>query len=151
MIWIISKENRALWWALKRIPPEIIKVFNQDCSFDFKLNLINNKRTCKTKCLYKRTGYCACCHDFMILYTNQPISHCPRDHVLLVVNVASQCGLTKDNYKELVELDEKYRDSKGLKILAFPCNQFGGQVNKHWQYQTIVRFMLAVFRGPCAV
>lgn len=71
--------------------------------------------------------------------------------MLLVVNVASQCGLTKDNYKELVELDEKYRDSKGLKILAFPCNQFGGQVNNHWQYQTIVRFMLAVMRGPCAV
>lgn len=71
--------------------------------------------------------------------------------MLLVVNVASQCGLTKDNYKELVELDEKYRDSKGLKILAFPCNQFGGQVNNHWQYQTIVCFKLAVGRGPWTV
>lgn len=67
MILIISKENRALGWAFKSILPEIIKISNQDCSFDFKLNLINNKRTCKTKCLYKRTGYSACCHDFMIL------------------------------------------------------------------------------------
>uniref|UniRef100_A0A1B6MRQ9 Glutathione peroxidase n=2 Tax=Graphocephala atropunctata TaxID=36148 RepID=A0A1B6MRQ9_9HEMI len=50
-----------------------------------------------------------------------------KGHVLVIVNVASQCGLTKDNYKELVELDEKYREEKGLRILAFPCNQFGGQ------------------------
>jgi len=49
-----------------------------------------------------------------------------KDKVLLIVNVASKCGLTATNYKELVELDEKYRD-QGLRILAFPCNQFGGQ------------------------
>ncbi|XP_024085862.1 probable phospholipid hydroperoxide glutathione peroxidase isoform X2 [Cimex lectularius] len=49
-----------------------------------------------------------------------------RGHVLLVVNVASLCGLTATNYKELVELDDNYRD-KGLKILAFPCNQFSKQ------------------------
>ncbi|RHY00482.1 hypothetical protein DYB25_006030 [Aphanomyces astaci] len=30
------------------------------------------------------------------------------------------------NYTQLAELDTKYRD-KGLQILAFPCNQFGGQ------------------------
>lgn len=52
-----------------------------------------------------------------------------RGHPLLIVNVASECGLTATNYKELVELDEKYRESKGLRILAFPCNQFGGQVS----------------------
>lgn len=51
-----------------------------------------------------------------------------RGHVLLIVNVASNCGYTKRNYEQLVELDEKYRDSKGLRILAFPCNQFGKQV-----------------------
>ncbi|XP_073994169.1 glutathione peroxidase homolog with thioredoxin peroxidase activity isoform X1 [Rhodnius prolixus] len=50
-----------------------------------------------------------------------------RGHVLIIVNVASQCGLTSTNYKELVELDEKYRETKGLRILAFPCNQFGSQ------------------------
>ncbi|XP_024085871.1 probable phospholipid hydroperoxide glutathione peroxidase [Cimex lectularius] len=49
-----------------------------------------------------------------------------KGHVLLVVNVASLCGLTATNYKELVELDDNYRD-KGLKILAFPCNQFSDQ------------------------
>lgn len=41
--------------------------------------------------------------------------------VILVVNVASQCGFTPQ-YKELAELDNKYR-SKGLVILGFPCNQ----------------------------
>jgi len=46
--------------------------------------------------------------------------------VLLIVNVASQCGLTNSNYKELNVLYDKYR-TKGLEILAFPCNQFAGQ------------------------
>ena len=41
--------------------------------------------------------------------------------VILVVNVASQCGFTPQ-YKELAELDGRYR-SKGLVILGFPCNQ----------------------------
>ncbi|XP_039278354.1 probable phospholipid hydroperoxide glutathione peroxidase isoform X2 [Nilaparvata lugens] len=50
-----------------------------------------------------------------------------RGHVLLIVNVASKCGFTASNYKELAELDEKYRESKGLRILAFPCNQFSNQ------------------------
>lgn len=46
--------------------------------------------------------------------------------VLLIVNVASKCGLTQSNYKELSVLYEKYK-SQGFEILAFPCNQFGGQ------------------------
>lgn len=50
-----------------------------------------------------------------------------RGHVLLIVNVASRCGLTSGSYKALVELHDKYHDSKGLRILAFPCNQFGSQ------------------------
>lgn len=50
-----------------------------------------------------------------------------RDHVLIIVNVASNCGLTETNYKQLVKLYEKYGESKGLRILAFPCNQFAGQ------------------------
>jgi glutathione peroxidase len=45
--------------------------------------------------------------------------------VLLIVNVASQCGFTKQ-YAELQQLYEKYH-SRGFEILAFPCNQFGGQ------------------------
>lgn len=46
--------------------------------------------------------------------------------VCLIVNVASKWGLTKQNYKELVEVYDKY-NSQGLEVLAFPCNQFGGQ------------------------
>uniref|UniRef100_A0A1J3GZ75 Glutathione peroxidase n=2 Tax=Noccaea caerulescens TaxID=107243 RepID=A0A1J3GZ75_NOCCA len=46
--------------------------------------------------------------------------------VLLIVNVASKCGLTHGNYKELNILYAKYK-TKGFEILAFPCNQFGSQ------------------------
>jgi len=49
-----------------------------------------------------------------------------RGSPLIIVNVASNCGLTKSNYKELNEIYEKFEE-KGLKILAFPCNQFLGQ------------------------
>jgi len=49
-----------------------------------------------------------------------------KGKVLLIVNVASKCGFTKNNYKELNELYSKYRD-QGLSILGFPCNQFGFQ------------------------
>ncbi|XP_050082933.1 uncharacterized protein LOC126569708 isoform X3 [Anopheles aquasalis] len=50
-----------------------------------------------------------------------------RGKVLLIVNIASKCGLTKGNYAELTELAEKYAD-KEFKILSFPCDQFGGQM-----------------------
>lgn len=50
-----------------------------------------------------------------------------RGKVVLIVNIASQCGLTKSNYEKLTELNEKYYD-KGLRILAFPCNQFSSQM-----------------------
>ena len=49
-----------------------------------------------------------------------------KGKVLLIVNVASQCGLTNSNYTELSQLYPKYKD-QGFEILAFPCNQFGGQ------------------------
>ncbi len=42
--------------------------------------------------------------------------------VLLIVNVASKCGLTPQ-YEELETLYKQYKD-QGLEILAFPCNQF---------------------------
>ena len=46
-------------------------------------------------------------------------------NVLLVVNVASYCGFTSQ-YHDLQKLHDLYSD-KGLKILAFPCNDFGNQ------------------------
>jgi len=49
-----------------------------------------------------------------------------KGKVLLIVNVASQCGMTNFNYNELNELYTKYKD-QGLEILSFQCNQFGGQ------------------------
>ncbi|HYE32874.1 MAG TPA: glutathione peroxidase [Methylomirabilota bacterium] len=48
-----------------------------------------------------------------------------KGQVLLVVNVASKCGLTPQ-YKALQAVHDKYKD-KGFTVLAFPCNQFGGQ------------------------
>ena len=45
--------------------------------------------------------------------------------VLLIVNVASYCGFTIQ-YEDLQTLHDKYSE-KGLKILAFPCNNFGNQ------------------------
>ncbi|CAG9761744.1 unnamed protein product [Ceutorhynchus assimilis] len=50
-----------------------------------------------------------------------------KGQVCIVVNVASECGYTQNNYAELVELYDQFHESKGLCILAFPCNQFGGQ------------------------
>lgn len=48
-----------------------------------------------------------------------------KGKVVLVVNVASKCGLTPQ-YEQLQALHEKY-GKKGLAIVGFPCNQFGKQ------------------------
>lgn len=49
-----------------------------------------------------------------------------RGKVVVVVNVASHDVKSANEYKDLQDLYEKYQ-SKGLEILAFPCNQFGGE------------------------
>jgi glutathione peroxidase len=48
-----------------------------------------------------------------------------RGRVLLIVNVASRCGFTPQ-YAGLEALNRKY-GPRGLQVLGFPCNQFGGQ------------------------
>jgi glutathione peroxidase len=48
-----------------------------------------------------------------------------RGRVALIVNVASECGLTPQ-YKGLEELHETY-GAKGLSVLGFPANEFGAQ------------------------
>ena len=48
-----------------------------------------------------------------------------KGKALLLVNVASRCGLTPQ-YEGLEKLQEKYAD-RGFSVLGFPCNQFGSQ------------------------
>ena len=44
---------------------------------------------------------------------------------LLIINTASKCGFTPQ-YAGLEDLQKKFAD-RGLVVLGFPCNQFGGQ------------------------
>ena len=48
-----------------------------------------------------------------------------KGKALLLVNVASKCGLTPQ-YEGLERLHERYA-GRGFAVLGFPCNQFGGQ------------------------
>eukprot|EP00525_Craspedostauros_australis_P010297 CAMPEP_0198133576 /NCGR_PEP_ID=MMETSP1442-20131203/59636_1 /TAXON_ID= /ORGANISM="Craspedostauros australis, Strain CCMP3328" /LENGTH=249 /DNA_ID=CAMNT_0043794701 /DNA_START=419 /DNA_END=1168 /DNA_ORIENTATION=- len=55
-----------------------------------------------------------------------------RGDVTVVINVASQCGFTDRHYKEMVELWNEHLkplqdSSRQVRLLAFPCNQFGEQ------------------------
>jgi glutathione peroxidase len=51
--------------------------------------------------------------------------HDYEDKTVLLVNVASKCGLTPQ-YTGLERIHEKYKD-RGFTVLGVPCNQFGGQ------------------------
>jgi glutathione peroxidase len=48
-----------------------------------------------------------------------------KGDVVLIVNTASECGFTPQ-YEGLEALNKKYA-ARGLKVLGFPCNQFGAQ------------------------
>jgi len=47
--------------------------------------------------------------------------------VLLIVNVASECGYTHTHYLDLVNLQSELEFTGLFHVLAFPCNQFGQQ------------------------
>ena len=66
-------------------------------------------------------------HDFPVnTLAGQPGSLADLSgKTLLVVNVASKCGLTPQ-YEGLERLHERFRD-RGFSVVGFPCNQFGGQ------------------------
>ena len=66
-------------------------------------------------------------HDFTVrtLEGNEQSLGDHRGKVLLIVNVASRCGLTPQ-YTALEALHERYAP-RGFAVLGFPCNQFGGQ------------------------
>lgn len=74
--------------------------------------------------------------DRDMLGKEMPMSNYKGD-VLMVVNVASKWGLTKKNYTQMAKISDEYK-SRGLKILAFPCNQFGGQ--EPGNHQDIIEF-----------
>ena len=58
--------------------------------------------------------------------TGKPLSMSAyKGKVVLVVNVASQCGFTPQ-YKGLEKLYQTYH-AEGFEVIGFPCNQFGGQ------------------------
>lgn len=59
-----------------------------------------------------------------------------KGKVVLIVNVASECGLTPQ-YEDLQALYDKHQ-ARGLVVLGFPCNQFGKQ--EPGNDQEIVKF-----------
>jgi glutathione peroxidase-family protein len=48
-----------------------------------------------------------------------------RGQVLLIVNIASKCGLTKTNYKEMTELQQKYADKGKTIVFDLLNSDFG--------------------------
>ncbi|AYG03731.1 glutathione peroxidase [Gryllotalpicola protaetiae] len=63
------------------------------------------------------------------------------DKVVMVVNVASKCGLTPQ-YEQLEQLQKAY-GSRGFTVIGFPCNQFGGQ--EPGSAEEIVEFCSATY------
>ena len=67
-------------------------------------------------------------YDYLVDYTKEATSPVSLDgfekKVVIIVNVASQWLLAKENYIKLKKITETYENAT---VWAFPCNQFGGQ------------------------
>ena len=48
-----------------------------------------------------------------------------KGKVVLITNIASECGYTEDNYEKLTLLQNEFAED--LVVIGFPCNQFGKQ------------------------
>jgi glutathione peroxidase len=66
-----------------------------------------------------------------------------KGKVALIVNTASQCGFT-GHYAGMQALQDKFAD-RGFTVLAFPCNQFGGQ--EPGTDEEISKFVCTKFKG----
>jgi glutathione peroxidase len=64
-------------------------------------------------------------HEVSALDGSPANLHDHEGEALLIVNVASKCGLTPQ-YAGLEKIHEQYKD-RGFSVLGFPCNQFLGQ------------------------
>jgi len=66
-----------------------------------------------------------------------------KDKVVLITNVACKWGSTQKSYQQFQQLYSKY-ESAGLRIAAFPCNQFGSQ--EPWTEPEIKKWLNENFR-----
>ena len=73
----------------------------------------------------QETGMTALSYDMTTLGGETVSLSKYKGNVVLMVNVASECGLTPQ-YEQLQALHQKY-SGQGLAVVGFPCNQFGGQ------------------------
>lgn len=99
----------------------ILNTFNQKLSTDSNMANSNDDSWKSAKSIYEFSA-----KD--INYQDVSLDKY-RGRVVLIVNVACACGLTAGNYPQMQELYKKY-EPEGLSLLAFPCNQFGGQEPK---------------------
>ncbi|CCD68029.1 Glutathione peroxidase [Caenorhabditis elegans] len=96
------------------------KLVNDDNAFHFFISLLNQRLK-----IDMSTGTI---YDFSVRDNSGDLVSLDKYSglVVIIVNVASYCGLTNSNYKELKSLNDKYH-LRGLRVAAFPCNQFGFQ------------------------
>ncbi|KAJ4953371.1 hypothetical protein NE237_030203 [Protea cynaroides] len=91
-------------------------------SLQFPGTILDYQRT--TDIVYARAATEESIHDFTVKdIDGKDVSPSKFKGKGFILNLR---GLTTSNYTELSQLYEKYK-TQGLEILAFPCNQFGGQ------------------------